>query len=146
MTRSPREPGEPILTRPLIRRIILVGLMLLAGAFGLFEWALLQSGNEAMARTVAVNVFVFGELFYLLNCRSLTHSMFALGVFTNRWLWLGVSGMVALQLLFTYHPVMHRIFGSEPLGLHAWTLIIGVGMAIYTVVGIEKWIQRRPTG
>ena len=143
MTRPPREPGEPILTRPLIRRIILVGLMLLAGAFGLFKWTLLQSGDEAIARTVAVNVFVFGELFYLFNCRSLTYSMFALGIFSNRWIWLGVSGMVALQFLFTYHPVMHRIFDSASLDWHAWALIIGWSTIIYAVVDIEKRIQRR---
>jgi cation-transporting P-type ATPase F len=47
---------------------------------------------------VAVNVFVMVELFYLFNCRSLTKSMFQLGVFSNPWIWVGVGSMVALQL------------------------------------------------
>ena len=39
MQRPPRSPETPILTGVLIRRIVLVGALLLAGAFGLFEWA-----------------------------------------------------------------------------------------------------------
>ena len=39
MTRPPRAPGSPILSRPIITRIVFMGLLLLAGAFGLFEWA-----------------------------------------------------------------------------------------------------------
>ena len=39
MSRPPRNPKDPILTAPLIRRIAFVGLLLLAGSFGLFEWA-----------------------------------------------------------------------------------------------------------
>ncbi|MFQ6024164.1 MAG: cation-transporting P-type ATPase [Acidiferrobacterales bacterium] len=143
MNRPPRDPQSPILTRPLVVRILLVGLLLLVGSFGLFEWELSHGESDAAARTAAVNVFVFGELFYLFNCRSLTHSMFRLGVFSNRWLLVGVSAMVVLQLLFTYLPTMQRAFRSAPLGLTEWWLIITVGFVIYGVVGIEKWFRGR---
>jgi len=59
---------------------------------------------------VAVNVFIMGELFYLFNCRSLTKSMFALGVFSNLWVIGGVGTMLALQMLFTYLPAMNYLF------------------------------------
>jgi len=142
MQRPPRDPGSPILSGVLMFRIGLVGILLLAGAFGLFEWALLSGSSDAEARTVAVNVFVMGELFYLFNCRSLTKSMFALGVFSNRWLFAGVATMVVLQLLFTYTPAMNRMFHSAPIAMTEWLFIIGVGFAIYTVVGIEKWLRQ----
>jgi magnesium-transporting ATPase (P-type) len=141
MTRPPRDPESPILTPPLIRRIFLVGLMLFAGAFGLFEWELYQGESDQAARTAAVNVLVFGELFYLFNCRSLTHSMFARGVFSNPWLFVGVITMVAAQLLFTYLPVMQRVFGTVSLGVAEWGLILAVGLLIYIVVEIEKRIS-----
>ena len=83
MQRPPRDPRTPILTGVLIGRILLVSLILLVGAFGSFEWALGKGAGDAYARTVAVNVFVMAELFYLFNCRSLTKSMFQLGVFSN---------------------------------------------------------------
>jgi magnesium-transporting ATPase (P-type) len=92
---------------------------------------------------VAVNVFVMAEVFYLFNCRSLSKSMFQLGVFSNPWLWVGVASMVGLQLLFTYAPFMNRMFHSVPLGLDAWWLILLTACVAYGVVGIEKWTRRR---
>ncbi|MCA9062320.1 MAG: cation-transporting P-type ATPase [Planctomycetaceae bacterium] len=143
MSRPPRATNMPILTRPLIERIVLVGVLLLIGAFGLFEWEILHGESEAKARTAAVNVFVFGELFYLFNCRSLRYSMFKLGVFSNPWVLCGAAAMAVLQLLFTYAPVMNFAFGSEPIGWMEWSLVLGIGMLIYLIVGTEKWLQRR---
>ena len=144
MARPPRRPDTPVITRELGFRIGLVSLMLLLGSFGLFEWALLQGRSVEAARTVAVNMFVFGELFYLFNCRSLRYSMFKLGLFSNRWLVLGVAVMAMLQVLFTYSPAMNRLFGSAPLVITEWMWVLTGGLAIYAVVGIEKWLRRRP--
>lgn len=74
MARLPRRPDTQVIARKLGIRIGLVSLLLLTGAFGLFEWNLLQGHSLETARTVAVNMFVFGELFYLFNCRSLRYS------------------------------------------------------------------------
>ena len=142
MRRPPRDPNTPILTGELIGRIVGVSLIMLIGAFGSFKWALQQGYSDAFARTVAVNVFVTVELFYLFNCRSLTKSMFAVGVFSNRWIGVGVSSMVILQLAFTYVPLMNRIFHSEPIGWEAWWRILLTGAATYLIVNFEKWVRR----
>ncbi|MCF6217408.1 MAG: cation-transporting P-type ATPase [Gammaproteobacteria bacterium] len=138
MARPPRRPNTPVLTRELGVRIGIVGMMLLVGAFGLFELTLRQGGSIETARTVAVNMFIFGQAFYLLNCRSLRYSMFKLGVFSNRWLVVGVALMVLLQLLFTYLPILNQLFGSAPIGITEWLWVLAGGVLIYTVVGIEK--------
>jgi magnesium-transporting ATPase (P-type) len=143
MERLPRRPETPVLTRELGLRIGLVSLMLLIGSFGLFEWGLLQGKSLETARTMAVNMFVFGELFYLFNCRSLRYSMFKLGVFSNRWLIVGVTVMIALQMLLTYYPTMNRLFGTAPIGIIEWIWILMGGLTIYAVVGTEKWLRRR---
>jgi cation-transporting ATPase F len=143
MNRPPRQPDKPVLTRVLSIRIGLVSLMLLLGAFGLFEWSLLHGKSLETARTVAVNMFVFGETFYLFNCRSLRYSMFRLGVFSNRWLILGVATMVLLQVLFTYSSAMNTLFGSAPLGYYEWVWILAGSLMIYSVVGTEKWLRLR---
>jgi len=142
MNRPPLDPRKPLLTRELILRIVLVGFMLLVGAFGLFEWQLRQGSNLAVARTCAVNIFVFGEIFYLFNCRSLRYSMFRVGLFSNRWVLGGVSSMVLLQLLFTYLPAMNSAFGSCPIGIKEWGVIIGASTIVYCVIECEKWIRR----
>jgi len=143
MRRPPRDPRMPILNGTLIVRMCIVSMILLVGAFGSFEWALMHEYSDAAARTVAVNVFVMVELFYLFNCRSLTKSMFALGVFSNRWIGNGVSIMIALQLALTYVPFMNHMFHTAPIGWDAWWRILLTAAAAYAIVGTEKWLRRR---
>ena len=143
MLRPPRNPSRPLLTGVLVWRILLVGTLLLAGAFGLFIWVQAKGGTLDEARTVAVNVFVMVELFYLFNCRSLERSMFQLGVFSNPWVTGGVLTMIVLQLLFTYAPPMNFLFHTTPIDWETWIPILGVGVASYVIVGIEKWIRRK---
>ena len=143
MQRKPRNPQQPILTGHLIFRVCLVGVLLLAGAFGLFEWELSHGEPLEAARCAAANVFVFGELIYLFNCRSLSYSMFHVGVFSNWWVIFGVVSMTLLQMLFTYWPPIQALFGTAPIGYDEWLLILGVGLVIYISVGLEKLLVRR---
>jgi cation-transporting P-type ATPase F len=143
MRRKPRSPEQPILTRYLTLRIGLVGVMLLTGAFGLFQWELAHGQTLANARTVAVNVFVFGQLFYLFNCRSLHCSIISIGFFSNPLLIVGVIIMVSVQLLFTYGLTMNRLFGSSPIDGFEWLLIIMVGIIIYLIIEVEKSVYCR---
>jgi Ca2+-transporting ATPase len=143
MDRPPRDPSMPILTTTLITRIVLVSLLLVIGAFGLFKLELLlMNDNEALARTLAVNVFVFGEMFYLFNCRSMTHPVWSLGLFSNPLLWVGVAVMTLLQLLYTYLPVFNTVFQSAPMGFKEWGLVLTSSLVIFVVVEIEKKISR----
>jgi magnesium-transporting ATPase (P-type) len=142
MGRPPRDPARPLLTGELIVRILLVSGLLMAGAFLLFHWEQAGGASLAEARTAAINVFVVGELFYLFNCRSLEHSMFRVGVFSNHWVTGGVLTTVGLQILITYAPFMQTLFHTAPLGVEAWLRIIGVGLCVYAAVGVEKWLRQ----
>ena len=62
MNRPPRPPSMPLLTPAVMWRIGIVSALLLAGSFGLFMWELKQGNSLAYARTVAANLFVFGEI------------------------------------------------------------------------------------
>jgi Ca2+-transporting ATPase len=143
MSRQPRDPKTPILTGILMWRLILVGVLLLVGAFGLFEWELMLGANIAEARTVAVNVFVMVQLFYLFNCRSLTQSVFSLGFFSNPSLFGGAVVMLIFQMMFTYLPAMNFMFHSAPIGFGAWGRIVVVAIIISFTVGVEKWFRKK---
>jgi Ca2+-transporting ATPase len=143
MARPPRDPAQPIMTYELFMRSGLMSILLTLGGFGLFEWANWRGMSEAQARTVAVSVVVFGQAFYLFNCRSLIRSIWSVGWFTNPWVWAGFAGMVALQMAFAYAPVMQRLFRSAPLDLPAWGMIFAVAGGIALIVAIEKAIRRR---
>ena len=142
MERPPRDPGQPIVTFPLFMRSAFVSVLMLAGAFALFLWELnVEKGTLAEARTVVVNVIVIVEGFYLLNCRSLTRSIFSVGLFSNLWIVAGLVAMIIGQLFFTYAQIMNRLFHSAPIGLEAWLRIVATGVAVYFAVGFEKWLR-----
>jgi magnesium-transporting ATPase (P-type) len=138
MQRPPRRMDTPVLDAALIRRIVLVSALLLAGAFGLFVRGLEQGMTLAEARTVAVNVFVAVEIFYLFNCRSLTRGFWQLGVFSNGWFWGGIGSMVCLQLALTYWPPLNAVFGTAPIGWRAWAEIVAFAWACALVIAAEK--------
>jgi cation-transporting P-type ATPase F len=143
MHRPPRPPAAPILDRVLIGRIILVGILMLAGTFGLFLLALERGQSLAEARSIAVNVFVMIETVYLFNCRSLDRSLWTVAPFSNLWVWAGAGTMLLLQLLFTYLPVFQQVFGTATIGWQAWLEIAGFAFAAMLVIDGEKALRRR---
>ncbi|ROP35085.1 HAD-IC family P-type ATPase [Saccharothrix texasensis] len=140
MHRPPLPPTLPLLTGALVQRILLVSAVLLAGSFAAFH---LHGGTLDQARTVAVNVFVAAQIAYLVNCRSLRHLRPHVGLKSNPWLLVGIAVTVALQLLFTYLPVMNTLFHTAPIGWGDWAVVVAVAVVAYAVVEAEKWLRRR---
>lgn len=48
-----------------------------------------------------------------------------------------------LQLTLVYHPVMHRLFGTAPMGLGEWAAVAAASLVIFLLVETEKWLRRR---
>ncbi|MFC4128475.1 HAD-IC family P-type ATPase [Nocardia rhizosphaerae] len=142
MARPPRAPDQPLLTRALMARILLVSSLLVAGAWWLFQWELANGASLPEARTAAVNLFVLVEVFYLFSCRSLARSAWRLGFFTNRWLIIGVAGQLAGQLAITYVPAMNTVFDTAPIGGDAWLRILLIAAAASLVVAVDKRVRR----
>lgn len=144
MNRPPRNPRAPLINLTLFMRTGLVAACMTIGAFGLFHWELSQHGASlAEARTAVVNVIVAVEVVYLFNCRSLTHSVRSLGWFANPTLLAGVAAMILLQLAFTYLPLFNRLFHTAPLRGDTWLAIGGIALAVFLIVGFEKWARAR---
>ena len=142
MSRPPRAPKQPLFTLPLIMRTGLVSLIMVAGGLGLFLWELrVEQTSLAAARTVAVNTIVMVQLVYLFNCRSLNRSVFAVGLFTNRWTIFGSLAMFGAQLLLTYTPVMNHLFYTAPIRNESWLRIAAVAGVAFALVELEKWIR-----
>ena len=143
MQRPARDPKEPMFTRPLqIRTLYVAGLMVI-GAYGLYEWQLYQGVSIVAARTIVVNVVVLVQLVYLFNCRSLTQPVTKVGMLTNRWALIGALGMLALQLVFVYTPVMQRLFETEAVPWDSWLEVALLALLIAGVVEWEKALRRR---
>jgi potassium/sodium efflux P-type ATPase len=144
MRRPPRPADEPLLSCFLVWRIVFVSTLFLAGIFGMFEWALWHGASVEAARTVAVNTLVCMEVFYLFSVRYLKSPSFTWqGVRGTPRVLAAVSGVFALQLLFTYAPLMQQLFRTEALPL-AWGLrIMAVGVGLLMILEVEKAALRR---
>ncbi len=140
MNRQPRKSHEPLLGLTLLTRIIYVGSLLCFFAFICFKLALQYGTSIEVARTIAVNIFVFGELVYVFNCRSLHNSIFSIQFFSNPKLLYGVFAMIFIQIIFTYAPFFHLFFETAPLGFIAWGIIILCSILLFSIVEIEKRI------
>lgn len=142
MTQPPRRLNQPIISKALMVRMIFVGLIMLAGAYWMFELTLRSGGSLEAARTMAVSTVVAIEIGFLFNCRSLTQSVFRIGFFANRALLLGILAMVGLSLLFSYAPFFQQIFGTAPLSLWQWLAVSAIGLVAALTIGLTKLLEQ----
>ena len=144
MARAPRPVGEPIVTAALARRIVFVGMLMVAATFGVFNWELARGSSLETARTAAVNMLVVCELAYLFNTRRYTDHAFRLETLTGNFMAAWVTAvLVLLQLLFTYAPPLQLLFQSVALDAASWGLILLLGVALFCAVELEKaWLRR----
>ena len=124
-------------------RTLLVGVLMLIAAYGLFLYELDQGATLVEAQTVVTTVFVVVESYYLLNCRSLVRPIGQIGWFSNRWVYYGIATMFLAQALFIYTPFMNMLFGSSPLDAMQLLRIFGAGAIVFTIISIEKQVRFR---
>ena len=137
MRRPPREPGSAILGGALLWRIAFVSMLIGGATIGLFLWK--QAAGVAVARTMAVNMLVIGQAFYLFNSRYLNQSSLTPArLMANPVAWMALGALVVLQLGFVYAPFMHHAFGSTSLTPRQWLPPLGLGLLVFLVVEAEK--------
>ncbi|NPC96573.1 HAD-IC family P-type ATPase [Nocardioides sp. zg-DK7169] len=138
MDRQPRDPRQPLLTRTMVLRTVLVSVLLVVGSWWVFQYERGAGASLDVSRTAAVNLFVTVEAFYLFICRSLTGPSWRVGLFTNRWLLVGVTVQAIGQAALTYVPAMNTLFQTAPLDWETWLRILGVAVVISLVVSLDK--------
>lgn len=143
MRRPPRRPDEPLIAGFLVWRIVFVSLLFMAGAFGVFAWARQRGLPLEDTRTLVVNTVVIFEIFYLFSVRyQRSTSLTWQGVFGTPAVLMGVGAVMALQLAFTYLPVLQRLFDTRPVALWDGAVIVGLGVLLLVAVELEKLLRR----
>src|SRR5271167_958223 len=83
-----------------------------------------KGASDELARAVAVNALVIGQIFYLLNSRYKLDSSLSLKAHLgNKYLAMGIGAVVVLQLLFTYAPPFQTLFETEAIPLCVWSFL-----------------------
>ncbi len=143
MHRQPRPLDQGLISSFILTRIIWVGAVLTAGTFIAYNHILNSLDDIDLARTLAVNVLVAGQITYLFNCRRWQQPSYTISaLLANGWAWASVGLLILMQLAFTYLPWFQAIFGTTVLPLGYWLLVLGFGLLVFILVEAEKLLTR----
>ena len=85
MKEKPRDVHQPLLNRSFLNKVGIGGLLIAISTLIAFHIGL-ETGNEAVASTMAFSTLCLARLFHGFNTRA-KQSIFHIGIFTNHYLW-----------------------------------------------------------
>ena len=141
MAYPPRDPEEPIFNREIFLNIIFVGTIMMIGTFCIFVHGLVEY-DLIKARSLAFTTMAMYQVFNSLNCRSRTKSVFELGFFSNKYLFVAISASVILQISAIYMPLFNIILGTTPFSIDKWLLIVSVASTVFIGDELRKLIRK----
>jgi Ca2+-transporting ATPase len=140
--RPPRDPKAGILSRLLIERTAIVGILMAAGTLGMFVWE--RSGGSTLeyARVTALTTMVMFQIFHIANCRSVQRSAFRKNPLANRFLFAGVVVSLAVHIGAMYFEPTQFLLRLEPLNLQTWFRLTLIALSVIVVVEIHKLLRK----
>jgi Ca2+-transporting ATPase len=125
MKHAPRSPTEPIINRDMAIGIGVVGLVDAAAILGVFYLALQRYPDQLIAaQTIAFVTLCCSELIRAFTARSEYHSVFSIGVFSNRWMVWAVGVSFLLVLMVVYVPFLRPFFDTVALTVDDWLFML----------------------
>ena len=142
MTRPPRDRHAPILSGELVWHVLLVATLFLAAVFGVFTYAIDKGHSLALAQTMAMNTLVVLEIFHLFFVRNLYGTSLTLYALRGtRVVWAVVLTITAAQFAVTYLGPLQSLLGTEAIPFWDGVLIVGIGIAFFALIEVEKQIR-----
>jgi len=142
INRPPRPRREGIISRVLWERTAIAAVVMAAGTLAMFHLTL-DDGDLDEARSVALTTMVVFQALHLGNSRSETLSAFAKSPFSNRFLFLGTLGAVAIHAASLYLPLTQSALDLEPISAAAWIEILAMSLSVIVVVELHKLARAR---
>ena len=146
MDRPPRPVDESLPNLLDLLLIFYLGAVMVIGTMIVYYVAW-TNGSEEYARTMCFSVFILFQLFNVMNCRSGEDSVFKLGVFSNRAIYLAILISLSLLLLvvqgasltvpFTSFEI-GELLSTIPLNKTDWFVIIVVSSTVFMIEEFRK--------
>jgi P-type Ca2+ transporter type 2C len=125
MKHPPRPPKEPVINRDMAIGIGVIALVDALAILTVFYFALQRyPGSLEAAQTMAFVTLCVSELVRAFTARSEYHSIFSIGVFSNRWMVWAVSASLVLVLVVVYVPFLQPFFDTVALTLDDWLMML----------------------
>lgn len=145
MDEPPRHRETPVIDRRILRNILYLASFMVVGTLFVFGYTL-NTRTPLHAQTMAFATMAMFQVFNSLNCRSRTHSITKLGLFSNPYLLVGIALSVVLQIIANRVPVVRGFMGTEPLTLADWGLVVAVSSTILVGDELRKLFAQRKNG
>ena len=126
MKAPPRDPNESIMDKNMIRAIVLQSGAIAIASLLAYRWGLKTYGIDKLiiVRTIVFATLISAELLRAYSSRSRKHSIFEIGVFSNKTLNYAVLFSFFLLIMVIYIPFFQTIFHTYPLGIKDWQIIL----------------------
>jgi P-type Ca2+ transporter type 2C len=125
MKQPARSSKEPVINRDMAIGIGVVGVVDMIAILAVFYLAIQRyPGHLEAAQTMAFVTLCTSELIRAFAARSEYHSVFSIGVFSNRWMVAAVAVSFALVLAVVYVPFLMPFFDTVPLSAGDWLFML----------------------
>ncbi|QLI82196.1 HAD-IC family P-type ATPase [Chitinibacter fontanus] len=139
MVQTPRSRDAAVLSTSRLTRIVACGGTMMVGTLGLLAWSLTQ-GSAERAATMAFTTFVLFQFFNVFNARNEQSSAFNPHFFSNRMLWLSLSGVLALQIIAVHWPPAQALFATHGMNWSDWPICIAIASSIWLLEEARKYL------
>ena len=119
--------------------LAIAGVWTAVVCFLIFNWAWHVRGVPAEAQSMCFVTLILIEFFNALNCRSLQHSVFEIGFFSNKWLILALFWEIVLMCLVVYLPVLQGPFQKFAISAEDWVICIMAASTIFIAAELYKF-------
>ena len=141
MEEPPRRPGERILHRTRLLRMLRAGLVMATTTLTVLGLAL-DRYPQTVALTMAFTTFVLCQFFNVLNARAEQQTVFTRHLYTNRWLWASLAAVVVLQVLVVQLPALHTLFDTAALTPGQWATCLAAAFTVLWTEEAAKLLRR----
>ena len=144
----PRKKTERLLTRNMLGMSYgIVGMTQAISGFtsyfivlfkGGWVWGQELSANDPVYRTAITAFFasiIICQISDVLICRTRRQSIFSVGIFSNKLIYVGIATELSLLFLISYVPILQTFFGTARLSW--WHYLLSVPYAVAIIVGDE---------
>ena len=144
MKQPPRSPKEPVINRDMAIGIGVVGVVDTLAILTVFYLALQRYPDHLeAAQTIAFAALCSSELIRAFVARSEYHSVYSIGVFSNRWMVWAVGVSFLLVLMVIYVPFLQPVFDTVPLTVSDWLFMAPFFFASPLAMELLKFFFRR---
>lgn len=145
MDRPPRSTHARLLSNYYIFRIVLVSFLIGLPIMLMNSYMFANPDIYTMAEvnTVTLQAIVFSQLFHMFNVRNERRFAFNKDFFSNKVAFIVSGILITVQLAITYIPFLNSILGLAPIGTRYWLFPILLGIVVFVIVEIEKYITNK---